>query len=349
MRTIFSSSQSLQLRLFFTVMLSLSGIVADARFHLFDSIRLYINSVASPLLHLANVPREVAETASQQLRSRSELQNENQQLQQQLFLLRSDLLRMAELSQENRRLKELLSSPVTQDSRKMVARILSVDSDPFVYQVVIDKGIEHKVYEGQPVVNDQGVIGQVVSVGKTSSRVLLISDVSHSLPVRVLRNDIRAIASGTGTINEMDLKNLPRNVDVKIGDILVTSGLGGHFPEGYPVAKVTKIDTDSQGPFADIKAEPLATLDRLRYVLLLWDDAQAMGPLPMTSAPIAEEKKTDDAAVTQKSEQKAEKKTDKKTELAVTNKKASETTTKAAVKSASKEQKPKKAQAEKTR
>lgn len=295
MRTIFSSSQSLQLRLFFTVMLSLSGIVADARFHLFDSVRLYINSMASPLLHLANVPREVAETASQQLRSRSELQNENQQLQQQLFLLRSDLLRMAELSQENRRLKELLSSPVTQDSRKMVARILSVDSDPFIYQVVIDKGIEHHVYEGQPVVNDQGVIGQVVSVGKTSSRVLLLSDVSHSIPVRVLRNDIRAIASGTGNINELDLKNLPRNVDVQVGDILVTSGLGGHFPEGYPVAKVTKINTDAQGPFADIKAEPLATLDRLRYVLLLWDDAQAMGPLPMTSSLSASMAKAGDA------------------------------------------------------
>jgi Cell shape-determining protein len=88
---------------------------------------------------------------------------------------------MAELSQENRRLRELLGSPVTQDSRKLVARILSVDSDPFVYQVVIDKGIEHHVYEGQPVVNDQGVIGQVVSVGKTSSRVLLITDVSHAL------------------------------------------------------------------------------------------------------------------------------------------------------------------------
>lgn len=284
MRTIFSSKQSLQFRLFFTVMLSLAGIVADARFHLFDGMRLYINSIASPILHLADVPREVAETASEQLRSRSELVAENQQLRQQLYLIRSDQLRMAELSQENRRLRELLGSPVTQDSRKMVARILAVDTDPFVYQIVIDKGIEHHVYEGQPVVNDQGVIGQVISVGKTSSRVLLITDVSHSLPIRVLRNDIRGIASGTGNINELIVKNLPKNVDIKEGDILVTSGLGGHFPEGYPVAKVTHVSSDQQdGSFADIQAEPLATLDRLRYVLLLWDDAQAMGPLPMTA------------------------------------------------------------------
>ena len=263
------------------MLLSLAGIVSDARFHLFDGMRLYINTFASPLLHLASVPRDVVEEASLQLSSRSQLLKDNQQLQQQLFLLRSDLLRMAELSQENRRLRELLGSPVTQDSRKLVARILSVDSDPFVYQVVIDKGVEHHVYEGQPVVNDQGVIGQVVSVGKTSSRVLLITDISHALPVRVLRNDLRAIASGTGNINELTLKNLPRNVDIKDGDILVTSGMGGHFPEGYPVAKVTRFANEEQSPFAEIKAEPLATLDRLRYVLLLWQDAKSMGPLPV--------------------------------------------------------------------
>ena len=266
------------------MLLSLAGIVSDARFHLFDGMRLYINTFASPLLHLASVPRDVVEEASLQLSSRSQLLKDNQQLQQQLFLLRSDLLRMAELSQENRRLRELLGSPVTQDSRKLVARILSVDSDPFVYQVVIDKGVEHHVYEGQPVVNDQGVIGQVVSVGKTSSRVLLITDISHALPVRVLRNDLRAIASGTGNINELTLKNLPRNVDIKDGDILVTSGMGGHFPEGYPVAKVTRFANEEQSPFAEIKAEPLATLDRLRYVLLLWQDAKSMGPLPVMSS-----------------------------------------------------------------
>ena len=266
------------------MLLSLAGIVSDARFHLFDGMRLYINTFASPLLHLASVPRDVVEEASLQLSSRSQLLKDNQQLQQQLFLLRSDLLRMAELSQENRRLRELLGSPVTQDSRKLVARILSVDSDPFVYQIVIDKGVEHHVYEGQPVVNDQGVIGQVVSVGKTSSRVLLITDISHALPVRVLRNDLRAIASGTGNINELTLKNLPRNVDIKDGDILVTSGMGGHFPEGYPVAKVTRFANEEQSPFAEIKAEPLATLDRLRYVLLLWQDAKSMGPLPVMSS-----------------------------------------------------------------
>ena len=129
------------------MLLSLAGIVSDARFHLFDGMRLYINTFASPLLHLASVPRDVVEEASLQLSSRSQLLKDNQQLQQQLFLLRSDLLRMAELSQENRRLRELLGSPVTQDSRKLVARILSVDSDPFVYQVVIDKGVEHHVYD----------------------------------------------------------------------------------------------------------------------------------------------------------------------------------------------------------
>lgn len=318
MRTIFGRGPSLQLRLFFAVLLSLAGIIADARYHAFDSMRLYINSIASPLLHLANYPRELVEDASDRLRTRSELLTENQQLKQQLFLERSDLLRMAELSQENRRLRELLGSPVTQDSRKMVASILSVDSDPFVYQVVINKGFDNHVYEGQPVVNDQGVIGQVISVGKTTSRVLLISDISHALPVRVLRNDLRAIASGTGTINELELKNLPRNVDIKEGDILVTSGMGGHFPEGYPVAQVTEVMKTPQSAFAEIKAEPLATLDRLRYVLLLWEDAKSMGPLPVMGDPAltAAKKKADqEKAAEDKLEQDKNPDADKRPEL----------------------------------
>ena len=119
--------------------------------------------------------------------------DENDQLQQQLFLVRGELLRLQQLTQENQRLHQLLGSPINLDARKMVAQIMAVDSDPFVHQVVIDKGTLNGVYDGQPVLNDQGVVGQVLSVGKTTSRVLLITDASHALPVRIARNDIRAI------------------------------------------------------------------------------------------------------------------------------------------------------------
>lgn len=126
----------------------------------------------------------------------------------------------------------------------MVAEILAVDSDPFIHQVVIDRGERNGVFEGQPVVNDQGVVGQVIAAGKTTSRVLLITDLSHAIPVRIMRNDICAIAGGTGQLDELMLKNAPRSADVREGDLLVTSGLGGRFPMGYPVAKVTRVASE---------------------------------------------------------------------------------------------------------
>ena len=273
MNSMFSRGPSLQIRLFFAVLLSLASIVADARFHLFDGVRVYLDSLVSPLLYLANSPRQLADGLGDQLKSRTDLLDENQKLQQQLFLLRSDLLRFKQVAQENERLRELLSSPVRKDSRKMVVEILAVDSDPFVHQVVIDRGERNGVFHGQPVVNDSGVVGQVVSVSKTTSRVLLISDVSHAIPVRVMRTDMRAIASGTGNLDELELKNIPRSADLKAGDLLMTSGLGGRFPMGYPVATVTRFSYEEGNPFAKVMARPLAALDRLRYLLLLWPDA----------------------------------------------------------------------------
>ena len=267
MNSIFSRGPSLQIRLFCAVLVSLASIVADARLHLFDGVRVYLDSLVSPLIYLANSPRQLADNLGSQLQSRSSLIDENKKLEQQLFLLRSDLLRLKQVTQENERLRELLSSPVRKDSRKMVAEILAVDSDPFVHQVVIDRGERNGVFNGQPVVNDSGVVGQVISVGKTTSRVLLISDVSHGIPVRVLRTEMRAIASGTGNLDELELKNIPRSADIKKGDQLITSGLG------YPVAVVTSFSFEEGNPFAKVMARPLASLDRLRYLLLLWPDA----------------------------------------------------------------------------
>lgn len=285
MNPIFGRGLSLQLRLFLAVLLSVAGIVADARFHLFNGVRIYMDSVVSPLIYLADTPRQLADGVNEQLQSRSQLQESNQKLEEQLFLLRSDLLRLNQLTQENERLRGLLGSPIQADSRKMVAEILAVDSDPFVHKVIIDRGERNGVFEGQPVVNDQGVVGQVISVAKTTSRVLLITDLSHALPVRVMRNDIRAIASGSGSLDELNLKNIPRSADLQQGDLLVTSGLGGRFPMGYPVAKITRFSYEEGKPFAEVKAEPLAALDRLRYLLLLWpapisDAASAAAVLP---------------------------------------------------------------------
>jgi len=258
--------------LFLAVIISIAAIVADSRFGVFSHVRVYLSSLVSPLQYMANAPGIMLDTMSTQVQTRAGLIEQTKQQEQQLFTLRSRLLKMDHLEHENQRLRELLGSPVHKESRKMVAELLSVDSDPFSHQVLINKGALDGVYNGQPVINDQGVIGQVLHVGSTTSRVLLITDSSHGIPVRVLRNDLRAIASGSGELDKLELRNLPRNTDVQVGDLLVTSGLGGRFPEGYPVATVTRSDYVEGKPFAQIEAKPLVALDRLRYLLLLWTD-----------------------------------------------------------------------------
>ncbi|ATD36893.1 rod shape-determining protein MreC [Aeromonas salmonicida] len=272
MKPIFGRGPSLQLRLFLAVIISIAAIVADSRFGVFTHVRVYLSSLVSPLQYIANAPGIMLDTMSTQVQTRTGLIEQTKQQEQQLFTLRSRLLKMDHLEHENQRLRELLGSPVHKESRKMVAELLSVDSDPFSHQVLINKGALDGVYNGQPVINDQGVIGQVLHVGSTTSRVLLVTDSSHGIPVRVLRNDLRAIASGSGELDKLELRNLPRNTDVQVGDLLVTSGLGGRFPEGYPVATVTRSDYVEGKPFAQVEAKPLVALDRLRYLLLLWTD-----------------------------------------------------------------------------
>ena len=272
MKPIFGRGPSLQLRLFLAVIISVAAIVADSRFGVFSHVRVYLSSLVSPLQYIANAPGTLLDTMSTQVQTRADLIEQTKQQEKQLFTLRSRLLKMDQLEHENQRLRELLGSPVHKESRKMVAELLSVDSDPFSHQVLINKGALDGVYNGQPVINDQGVVGQVLHVGSTTSRVLLITDSSHGIPVRVLRNDLRAIASGSGELDLLELRNLPRNTDVQVGDLLVTSGLGGRFPEGYPVATVTRSDYVEGKPFAQIEAKPLVALDRLRYLLLLWTD-----------------------------------------------------------------------------
>ncbi|BBQ51414.1 rod shape-determining protein MreC [Aeromonas jandaei] len=272
MKPIFGRGPSLQLRLFLAVIISIAAIVADSRFGVFSHVRVYLSSLVSPLQYMANAPGTLLDTMSTQVQTRADLIEQTKQQEQQLFTLRARLLKMDQLEHENQRLRELLGSPVHKESRKMVAELLSVDSDPFSHQVLINKGALDGVYNGQAVINDQGVIGQVLHVGSTTSRVLLITDSSHGIPVRVLRNDLRAIASGSGELDKLELRNLPRNTDIQVGDLLVTSGLGGRFPEGYPVATVTRSEYVEGKPFAQIEAKPLVELDRLRYLLLLWTD-----------------------------------------------------------------------------
>lgn len=281
MKPIFSRGPSLQLRLFLAVIVAIALIVADSRLGTFVKIRNYMDTAVSPFYFLANGPRKVLDSVSETLATRQQLELENRALRQELLLKNSDILLLGQFKQENARLRELLGSPLRQDEHKMVTQVISTGSDPYSDQVVIDKGSDNGVYEGQPVISDKGVVGQVVAVAKMTSRVLLICDASHALPIQVLRNDIRVIAAGSGCTDDLQLEHLPGNTDIRVGDVLVTSGLGGRFPEGYPVGVVSSVKVDNQRAYTVIQARPTAGLQRLRYLLLLWGaDRNGTMPLP---------------------------------------------------------------------
>ncbi|MCQ1057138.1 rod shape-determining protein MreC [Photobacterium sp. DNB23_23_1] len=270
MKPIFGRGPSLQLRLFLAILLSVGLMLADSRLDAFANVRYLLNSAISPLQYAANLPRDLLGGVSGQFSSHRRLLAENKALQRDLLVQQSDVLLLEQLKQENQRLRELLGSPFVRDEKKLIAEVMAVDSDPYSHQVMIDKGRVDGVYEGQPVINEKGIVGQVSYVGAHNSRVLLLIDPTHAIPVQVVRNDIRVIASGSGQIDQIQLEHVPSSTDIEVGDLLVSSGLGGRYPEGYPVGNVTEFSFDNKRPFAQIKAKPTVQFDRLRYLLLVW-------------------------------------------------------------------------------
>ena len=270
MDTIFTRGPSLNNRLALALTMSVVLMFLDFRLDAFSSSRVFLNSLMSPIQYLANLPGQLLDVSAQRLTSRQALIAENEQLTNRLLLMSEKLQRFEVLERENAQLRRLLDAPVRQDMRKMVAELMAVDNTPYSQQIVINKGAIDGVFLGQAILDERGIVGQVMEVGTTNSRVLLISDVTHSIPVRSVRNNARFIASGGGVIDELFLEHVAHSTDVEVGDVLVSSGLGDVFPEGYPVAEVTEVVRDESRPFAQVTVLPLARLNRLKYLLILW-------------------------------------------------------------------------------
>ncbi|MCM2678595.1 rod shape-determining protein MreC [Echinimonas agarilytica] len=270
MKPIFGRGPSLQFRLFLAVFAAIILAYLDRNFAYVVQVRGYLSTAVSPVYYVASLPDRMLSSAENYLVSRRVLRLQNLQLKEQAHIHSGQLQLLSQLQRENSRLRALLGSPVQQDTRKVVAEIVAVETDPYRYRVLIDKGSDSGVFVGQPVLDDNGVVGQIDEVGLTTSRVLLIADISHAIPVRVSRNDIRTIAVGVGQLDQLELQHVQHSADIQTGDILVTSGLGGRFPEGYPVARVDTVNADEGLPFSQITAKPIAELDRLRYLLLIW-------------------------------------------------------------------------------
>ena len=202
--------------------------------------------------------------------SRRELKLEVARLNSEQLVTNVRLQRLTALEAENARLRSLLEARTKVRDEVRVAEIMAVDANPYEHNLVIDIGSRNGAYDGQAIVAADGVVGQVIRTGLMTSQAVLISDTDHALPVEVNRNGLRTIAVGTGEIDRLDLPFLPNNADIRAGDLLVTSGLGGAFPAGYPVAVVDSVTRIPQDPFADVNAKPSAALDQVREVMLIW-------------------------------------------------------------------------------
>ena len=246
--------------------------VADHKNSHLEILRSSISTLVYPLQYsaglIADLPRKISAT----MVSRQTLMDENKRLRQEQLHTYSKLQRIATLEDENRRLKALLESSVEFYERVLVAKLVGVELEPFRQHIIINKGITDGVFDGQPVVDAGGIMGQVIHVSPFSSTVLLITDPTHSIPVLVNRNGLRSVAVGQGQDNVVSLEYASPNADIKEGDLIVSSGLGRKFPRGYPVGTVSSVTHVPGELFSTVLITPSAKFGETREALLLWPD-----------------------------------------------------------------------------
>ncbi len=252
--------------------LSVALMVVDARFTVLKPVRSQMSLVLMQSYWITDLPQRLWQGVASQFGSRTELVAENEKLKTENLLLQGRMQKLAALTEQNVRLRELLNSSALVNEKVEVAELIGMDPNPFTHRIVINKGERDGVVLGQPVLDARGLMGQVVELMPYTSRVLLLTDTTHSIPVQVNRNGLRAIASGTGNPERLELRHVADTADIKEGDLLVSSGLGQRFPAGYPVATVKEVIHDSGQPFAIVRAVPTAALNRSRYLLLVFSD-----------------------------------------------------------------------------
>ena len=280
-RPIIGRGPPLGARFLFLAVLSITAMVLDHRGHYLDTARLWASAALHPLNAVVDAPFSVWNWLTGSFADRSRLRTENAELSEALRVARIKLLQHESLVEENRRLRELRQASQGIGERTLIAEIVHVTVDAFRHRVRINKGADDGLYESQPVLDAFGVVGQVARLDKFTSQLILITDAEHATPVQVNRNGIRTIAMGTGKLTNLALPFMTGESDIRVGDLLVSSGLDGIFPAGYPVATVTKVERNPTDTFATVEAKPLAQLDRDREVLLLWpSEAKPATPEP---------------------------------------------------------------------
>ena len=270
MQTLFLQGPSIIFRAIVLLIASIVLMTADHRWSHMEGVRNTLSYLLYPLQYTIDLPIRLYHWSNETLSTHQTLLDQKRRLEDKHLENQVRLQKLEILEKENARLRALLSATAKTGEIVLIAEIINVDVDPYRQLLVINKGTNDEVYMSQPLIDAQGIMGQIVHANPSSSTAMLITDASHALPVQVDRTGLRAIAFGTGKIDHLDLRHIPHNADIRKGDLLITSGLGGRFPANYPVAIITKIERSADEPFVTVRAEPLALLDRSREVLLVW-------------------------------------------------------------------------------
>jgi rod shape-determining protein MreC len=256
-------------------LLALGAILTDQRSDTLTPVRNGLTWALRPVLWAAGLPSALSRTADH-LQSRESLHEENTVLRENQLLLQARLQKIQALETENRHLRELLSSSQQLEERVLIAEIVSTAQDPYRQQVVLNKGARDGVYQGQALVDAQGVLGQVIRVNPTTSTALLLTDPNHAIPVEINRTGLQTFALGRGDGQSLSLPYLPGNADVQVGDLLVSSSLGGRFPAGYAVGQIQELKHQQGELFMEALAKPAARLNQGRQALLVWSESFPM-------------------------------------------------------------------------
>ena len=268
-----TNMQALDLRMACVAVIAIFLIVFETNSDLLHNVRTALFLVVKPVVQVAQVPSQVNNTLQRNFADRDRLRQRIYAITQENFELRERVNELENQELRSQWLAELLEVRERIEIPVLPAKLVSVQLLPMAHKVVLDRGSQQQVYIGQPVLDQRGLIGQITEVTLSESAVTLITDANHSVPVRIQRNGLLAIAHGLGLRDQLLVSGLRANQDVEVGDILITSGLGSRFPPGYPVAEVSSVERSLNASFAEISAIPLATIDPDFEVLMVWNNA----------------------------------------------------------------------------
>lgn len=284
--SLFAEGGAGTLRLLLHLAAALILMVVDHRSGYLAQIRHWTGLLSGPIYLVASSPARFAESLHENFSTRDRLASDNEALREQLLVGNARINRLEAVQLENQRLRGLLGGTRGLRLSVQLASLIDIDLDPFRHRIVLDAGSNRGVREGLAVIDGRGVVGQVIAVSPLNSTAMLVSDPSHAVPVQVVRSGLRTIAFGTGRIDQLLLPNIPLSADVRVDDQLITSGLGGTFPAGFPVGQITSLDPDATRLFVVAEAKPAAALDRSGEVLLVWDTSVAPEAEPGLTDPL---------------------------------------------------------------